>query len=96
MRKILENSNTGTKPPELPDGLFGSIMVAIEREDRLRRLRRRFAVFSLLAISCAAVPLSVMLLLGQANDSGITYFISTAAGDFGTSLVLWKYFSINN
>ena len=95
MRKDYEKLFTHLEPVEPPAGLFDRIILAIKREQELRKTKRLLFGFSLLLIvSSIATPLSWTLLVNQIGDSGISYFISTALSDFGTFIVLWKDFSL--
>jgi len=95
MRKDYERLFTYLKPVEPPAGLFDKIILAIKREKELRQTRRLlFGFLSLLIISFITTPLSWTILVNQVESSGISYFISTAASDFGAFLVLWQDFSL--
>jgi len=80
---------------EPPMGLFDRIILAIKREQELQHTRRLvFGFAGLLVVSFVATPLSWLMLVNQAENSGISYFISVAFSDFGAFLVLWKEFSL--
>lgn len=95
MRKDYENLFSRLKPPEPPEGLFDKIILAIKREQELQHTKRLLVSFLfLLIISVIATPVSWMMLLNEAKNSGISYFISTAVSDFGTFLILWQDFGL--
>jgi hypothetical protein len=93
MRKDYEKLFTHFTPSEPPKGLFDRIIAAIGREQELQQTRRLlFGFLSLLIISFVMAPFSWKLLLEQAENSGIFYFISAAFGNFGIFLALWQDF----
>ena len=95
MRKDYEKLFSRLKPAEPPVGLFDRIILAIKREQEVQYTKRLlFSFLFLLVASFIAIPLSWSILISQIESSGISYFISTALSDFGTSLVLWKDFSL--
>ena len=95
MKQDFEKLFTNLEPKKPPVGLFERIILAIKREQELQHTKRLLFGFSLLLIvSSIATPLSWTLLVNQIENSGISYFISTAFSDFGTFLVLWKDFSL--
>jgi hypothetical protein len=78
-----------------PPGLFDRIILAIKREEELKKTRRLlFGFLFLLIVSSIATPLSWKLLLRKIENSGISYFIFTALSDFGTFLFFWKDFGL--
>jgi hypothetical protein len=80
---------------EPPPGLFDQIILAIKREEELRKTKKLlFGFLSLLVLSFIATPLSLTMLVSQLKSSGIFYFISTAISDFGTFFALWKDFGL--
>lgn len=80
---------------EFPKGLFDRIILAIKREQELRKTKRLlFGFLFLLFVSLVTTPLSFSLLLSQIKSSGIAYFISTALGDLSTFITLWKDFCL--
>ncbi len=95
MKQDLEKLFSHLKPAAPPAGLFDRIILAIKREQELQHTKRLvFSFASLLIISFVTVPFSWTMLVNQVENSGISYFISTAASDFGTFLLLWKDFSL--
>ena len=91
MRKDYEKLFTQLKPKEPPAGLFDKIILAIDREQQLQRTK--WIVFSFLGltvISIVAAPFSWSMLVGQIENSGILYFLSTMTSDAVLSLSLWK------
>jgi len=83
------------KQIEPPAGLFERIILAIKREQELRKTKRLlFSFAGLLVVSLAAVPFSLALLVSRAESSGIIYFISTALSDLGIFLTIWQNFSL--
>ena len=95
MRQDYEKLFSHLTPAGPPAGLFDRIILAIKREEELRHTRRLlFSFLFLLVISFVTTPLSWTILVNQVEDSGFSYFISTALKDFGTFLVLWKDFSL--
>ncbi len=95
MRKDFEKPFSHFELAEPPAGLFDRIIMAIKREQELRHTRRLvFGFFSLLIVSLAAIPFSWTMLSDQIESSGISYFVSTAVNDFGTSLALWQDFGL--
>jgi hypothetical protein len=80
---------------EPPPELFDRIILAIKREQELEKTKRLlFGFLFLFVVSLVATPLSWRMLVSQAKNSGILYFISTAVYDFGTFLNFWKDFSL--
>jgi hypothetical protein len=80
---------------EPPPELFNRIILAIKREQELEKTKRLlFGFLFLFVVSLVATPLSWRMLVSQAKNSGILYFISTAVYDFGTFLNFWKDFSL--
>ncbi|MDD2697120.1 MAG: hypothetical protein PHE52_03140 [Candidatus Pacebacteria bacterium] len=95
MRKDYEKLFTHLKAEEPSAGLFDRIILAIRREREARQTRKLlFSFLFILVVSCIATPLSWMMLINQAKDSGIFYFISTAVSDLGTFFILWQDFSL--
>jgi len=95
MRKDFEKPFSYLEPAEPPAGLFDRIILAIKQEQELQQTRRLvFGFAGLLVISFIAIPFSWTMLLNQIESSGISYFVSTAASDFATFLVLWQDFSL--
>jgi hypothetical protein len=75
--------------------LFDRIILAIKREQEFQKTKRLlFGFLFLFVVSLVATPLSWKMLVSQAKNSGILYFISTAVYDFGTFINLWKEFSL--
>ena len=75
---------------ESSTGLFDRIILAIKREQELRRTRKlAFGFLALLAVSLLSVPFSWTFFSGQVTSSGILQFVSIAINDFGTFLSLW-------
>lgn len=94
-RQDRENLFSRFKAPEPPVGLFDRIILAIKREQELRRTRKLLFVFaSLLLISLAAVPFSGVMLVHQLESAGFSYFVSAAVSDGGAFLVLWRDFGL--
>jgi len=82
-------------PAEPSAELFDRIIFSIRREKELRRRRNLIFSFSFLVIvSLIATPLSWMMLVNQAESSGVSYFLSAALSDFGAYLTLWQDFSL--
>jgi hypothetical protein len=95
MRKDYEKLFSHLSPSEPPQGLFDRIIVAIRKEQDSKKTRRLlFGFLSILIISSAMMPFSWNLLLEQADNSGILYFISAAFGNFGVFLSLWQNFGL--
>jgi hypothetical protein len=75
--------------------LFDRIILAIKREQEFQKTKRSlFGFLFLFVVSLVATPFSFRMLVSQAKNSGIFYFISTAVYDFGTFLNFWKDFSL--
>jgi len=84
-----------SKPVEPSAGLFNRIILAIKKEQELRKSKRLlFAFLTLLIVSLAAVPLSITALAIQIKNSGIFYFISAAFSNLSVSIKLWKDFAL--
>jgi hypothetical protein len=80
---------------EPPPELFDRIILAIKREQELKKTKRLlFGFLFLFVVSLVATPLSWRMLVSQAKNSGILYFISTAVYDFRIFLNFWKEFSL--
>lgn len=95
MRKDQKKDLAYFELPEPPAGLFDKIILAIKREQELRHTKRLLLGFLiLLVVSFVATPFSWMMLVNQAESSGISYFISAAMNDFGIFLSLWQDFSL--
>jgi len=95
MRKDYEKLFSHLSPSEPPQGLFDRIIVAVRKEQEMRRTRRLlFGFLSVLIVSSVLMPFSWQLLSQQVERSGILYFISAAFGDFGVFLSLWQNFSL--
>jgi hypothetical protein len=83
------------KQIEPPPALFNQIILAIKREQEFQKTKRLlFGFLFLFVVSLVATPLSWRMLVSQAKNSGILYFISTAVYDFETFLNFWKDFSL--
>jgi hypothetical protein len=90
MRKDYEKLFTHLEPPEPPAGLFDRIILAIKREQELRKTKRlAFGFLALLVVSLATMPFSWALFSGQMAESGILQFISVAISDLRTFLSMW-------
>jgi len=95
MRENFEKLFSHFEAPEPPAGLFEKIILAIKREQELRRTKRLlFSFLFLLVVSLILTPFSWTMLVSQVKSSGIIYFISTAVSDFGTFLAFWKDFGL--
>jgi len=95
MRENFEKLFSHFEAPEPPAGLFEKIILAIKREQELRRTKRLlFSFLFLLVVSLISTPFSWTMLVSQVKSSGIIYFISTAVSDFGTFLAFWKDFGL--
>jgi len=95
MKQNFEKLFSYLKSAEPPVGFFNRIIFAIKREQELQHTRRLlFGFFSLLVVSFITIPLSWIILVNQVKSSGISYFISTAIGDFSTFIIFWKDFSL--
>jgi hypothetical protein len=95
MRRDYEQLFSHLKPLEPPAGLFDRIILAIKREQEFQHTKRlAFGFLALLLVSLASAPFSWSLFTSQVQNSGILYFISTAAADLGAYLVLWQDFSL--
>lgn len=78
------------KPPK---GLFDRIILAIKREQELKRTRKiLFGFLALLVLSLTATPISLAMLINQARSTGIYYFVSAALSDLGVFANLWQDF----
>ena len=90
-KKFLNRFQNLEPPPEL----FDRIILAIKREQEFQKTKRLlFGFLFLFVVSLVATPFSFRMLVSQAKNSGILYFISTAVYDFGTFLNFWKDFSL--
>ncbi len=95
MRKDYEKLFAHLEPIDLPAGLFDRIILAIQHEQELRQTKKLlFGFLFLLVASFVAAPLSWTILVNQAQNSGILYFISAAVSDFGIFLTLWQNFGL--
>ena len=95
MRQDFEKLFSQIEPAEPPAGLFDRIILAIKQEQELRHTKRLlFSFLFLLVCSFIATPFSWTMFVNQVESSGISYYVSTAIGDFGTFLLLWKDFSL--
>jgi len=95
MEKDYKKSFKELQDSEPLPGLFDRIILAIKREEKLRQTKRLLVGFLfLLIISTITTPLSFKVLIIQAKNSGILYFVSTAISDFGIFLTFWQDFSL--
>jgi len=95
MKKDYKNLFSRFQSLEPPPGLFDRIILAIKREKESQEMKRLLFGFSLLLIvSSIVIPPSWMLLVKQIEDSGISYFISTAISDLSIFLTFWQEFSL--
>lgn len=95
MRKDFEQLFSNLKPKEPRKGLFIRIILAIQREQELRKTRKIFFSFVLLLmVSFIAMPFSLAALLREIENSGIFYLISAGLSDFQTFLALWQDFGL--
>jgi len=95
MRQDYERLFTHLEPLEPPPGLFDRIILAIKQEQEFQHTKRlAFGFLALLIVSLASAPFSWSLFASQMQNSGILYFISTAAADLGASLALWQDFGL--
>jgi len=95
MRQDLEKLFSHLEPAEPPAGLFDRIVLTIKREQELRHTRRLvFGFLFLLVASLIATPLSGVMLVNQVENSGISYFISTAISDLGIFFIQWQDFCL--
>lgn len=93
MRKDYEKLFTRLKPVEPPTGLFDRIIFAIKREQEIQHTKRvALGFLALFLVSIIATPFSWMVLVKQAENSGIFYFISLAVSDMGVLVLLWQSF----
>jgi hypothetical protein len=78
-----------------PSGLFDRIILAIKKEQELRKTKKLlFGFLFLLIVSTVATPVSWIVLRNQIESSGLRYFILAAFSNFGTFLSLWQDFSL--
>ena len=90
-----DNKNFLDRLSEPPSGLFDRIILAIKKEQELKKTKRLlFGFLSLFFISLIATPFSYRMLVSQAKNSGTFYFISTAVSDFEIFLAFWQDFSL--
>ncbi len=95
MRKDYEKLFTRLEPPDPPAGLFDRIILAIQREQKLRNTKKlAFGFLALLVISFSSAPFSWTLFTDQVENSGILYFLSAAISDLSMFFILWQYFGI--
>ena len=74
---------------EVPEGLFEKIILSIEREKEIQKIKR--ALF-LLIIALILMPFSFKFFLVQIKESGLNLFLSLILTDFSTILTFWKDF----
>lgn len=80
---------------EPPANLFDRIILAIKKEQELRKTKRLlFGFLFLLIISVITTPLSWMMFVSQVESSGLSYYISAAINDLDAFILLWKDFSL--
>jgi hypothetical protein len=83
------------KPVEPPPELFDRVILAIKREQEFQKTKRLlFGFLFLFVVSLTVTPLYWKILVTQAKNSGILYFVSIAVYDFETFLIFWKDFSL--
>jgi hypothetical protein len=84
MRNGDEKFFTHLETPEPPAELFDKILLAIKREQELRKTKRlTFGFLALLLLSFATIPFSWMIFASQIKDSGMLQFIEVALSDLG-------------
>ena len=77
------------------DELCSRIIIAIRREEELKRSRRKAISFLLcFAVSAIMAPISFSMLPAELERTGFIYYASTAVSDLGVFMVLWKDFSL--
>ena len=80
---------------ESSTGLFDRIILAIKREQELRRTRKlAFGFLALLVISFTATPFSWTLFAGQIQDSGMLQFVGVALSDLAALFASWQDFGL--
>jgi hypothetical protein len=90
-----DNKNLFGQLLEPPSGLFERIILAIKKEQELKKTKRLvFGFLFLFFISLIATPFSYRMLISQAKNSGTFYFILTAVSDFEMFFAFWKDFSL--
>jgi hypothetical protein len=95
MRKNYKKLFNNLKAVEPPPALLDRIILAIKREQELKKTKRLlFGFLFLFFISLIATPFSYRMLVSQAKNSGTFYFISTAVSDLEIFLAFWKDFSL--
>lgn len=91
MRSFCVLINMNMQKP--PSGLFERIILAIRREQEIRRSKRLlFEFLVLLIVSFIATPFSFSVLLNQIQSSGILYFVSGAITNLGAFFGAWQDF----
>jgi hypothetical protein len=95
MRKNYKKLFNNLKAVEPPPALLDRIILAIKKEQELKKTKRLlFGFLFLFVVSLVATPLSWKMLVSQAKNSGTFYFISTAVSGFEIFLAFWKDFSL--
>ncbi len=90
VRKDYEKLFSCLGSPEAPAGLLDKILLAIKREQEIRKSKRMaFGFLALLLAAVSAAPFSWAFFSGEMIASGVTQFISIAANDIGTFVSLW-------
>jgi len=93
MKENYKNSLAGFKEIEPPAGLLGKVILAIKREEQLKKTRKLFFSFLLLLIfSLITVPYSWIFFVNQVKTSGILYFISTGINNLEIFFNFWQDF----
>ncbi len=84
------------KEINLPEGLLERVLARIQREKRLRSLKRQLVVFSMLAVgsSVAMVP-SFQMVRTNFIESGFFNFLSLLFSDFKVVTASWQNFALS-
>jgi hypothetical protein len=78
------------------ENLLAKIMTRIQREKKIRQLRRRLILFSFAAVSSAFTLASAFnALKAEITQSGIMSYFSLLFSDFGIVISLWQEFCLS-
>lgn len=95
MREYLEKNLKNLKPINPPEDLFKKIILAIRKEEKLKKRRNFLIRFSfLLTLSIVSLTFSGKLLMNEIKNSGIIYYFSVLIENLNIFFKIWQNFSL--
>jgi hypothetical protein len=96
MQDNYEKLFSHAKSPELPEGLFDSVLLGIRQEQHAQMLKKRIVLFSFgVVFSLVALVPAFSFLREGVAQSGALYFFSLIFSDPGVVLGLWQEFAFS-